>query len=343
MSLHIQEGVLRSFVAQVLRQCGVPDADAEVAADVIITANLLGIDSHGVVRLSHYVRRLENGTINAEPNINLERTAKAVGIVDGDDGLGHVVASKAVQFAAEIAAESGTASVAIKRSSHFGIAGYYVRKLVENGLAGMATTSSDAFLIPFGGTTAFFGTNPIAYGFPTSGPPVVLDMATTSIPYGKIVLAQKEGMSIPDDWGFDEEGKPTDDPWAVQGLHPAAGPKGSGMAMVIDIFSNLFPGTAFGPHIVKMYGEMEKKRNLGHFLNAWDITAFVPYDSFIERIDSMIKELHQVKPAEGFDAVYYPGEIEALRMQERRASGIAIEDGLYGELEELGRRLGVLL
>lgn len=343
MSRSIQVKILRSFVEQVLRERGVPEPDAVAAADVIITANLLGIDSHGVVRLTHYVKRLENGTIKAAPDIKVERTAKAVGIVDGDAGLGHVVASRATRFAAEIARDVGTASVAIKGSSHFGIAGYYVRKLAEDGLAGMATTGTDAFLIPFGATKAFFGTNPIAYGFPASQTPVVLDMATTSIPYGKIVLAQKEGEKIPEDWGFNAEGKPTTDPWAIKGLHPAAGPKGSGMAMVIDIFSSLFPGTAFGPHIVQMYGEMDKQRNLGHFISAWDISAFVPLASFMERIDTMIEELHALTPADGFDSVLFPGEIEAIRMKQRVMSGIPIEDGLYNELEELGGRLEVPL
>jgi ureidoglycolate dehydrogenase (NAD+) len=341
VSQRIPEGILRSFVEKVFERRGIPDQDARTAADVIIAANLLGVDTHGVVRLSHYVRRLENGTIKAEPNITVERPAKAVGIVDGDNGLGHIVTARATDLAAEIAGDVGTASVAIRGSSHFGIAGYYVRKLIESGYAGMATTSSDAFLIPFGATKAFFGTNPIAYGFPASKTPVVLDMATTSIPYGKVVLAQKEGKPIPDNWGFDASGKPTSDPWAITGLHPAAGPKGSGMAMVIDIFSNLFPGTAFGPHIAGMYSEMETPRNLGHFISAWDISAFVPLDSFIERIDSMIEELHDLKPADGFDSVLYPGEIEAIRMQQRKTSGIPIDDGLYQELEELGTRLGV--
>lgn len=328
---------------RVFERRGVPGQDAKTAADVIIAANLLGVDTHGVVRLSHYVRRLENGTINAEPNIKIERPAGAVGIVDGDNGLGHVVTARAAELATEIVGDAGTATVAIKGSSHFGIAGYYVRKLTESGYAGMATTSSDAFLIPFGGTKAFFGTNPIAYGFPASKTPVVLDMATTSVPYGKVVLAQKEGKPVPDDWGFDAAGKPTTDPWAITGLHPAAGPKGSGMAMVIDIFSNLFAGTAFGPHIVGMYSEMDTPRNLGHFLSAWDISAFVPLESFVERIDAMIEELHAQKPADGFDTVLFPGEIEAMRMQQRKISGIPIDDGLYQELEELGTRLGVSL
>ena len=336
MSQNVSEQVLRTYVAGVLKARDLTDSDAQAATDVIVTANLLGIDSHGVVRLSHYVERLENGTIKAKPNIKLLRPAKAVGIVEGGDGLGHVTTYRATEFADEIARDAGTASVAIRGSSHFGIAGYYVRKLASVGLAGMATTSSDAFLIPFGGTQAFFGTNPIAYGFPSSGVPVVLDMATSTVPYGKLVLAQKEGESIPDTWGFDGHGKPTTDPWEIKGLHAIAGPKGSGLAMTIDIFSNLFPGTAFGPHIAKMYGDMDKPRKLGHFISAWDISAFVPLDTFRSQIDKMIKELHAMKPAEGFESVLFPGEIEAIRMVKRQAAGIPIEDGLFEELDQLG-------
>ena len=329
------------FAASVFTACGLTDEDAAVAAEVVVNANVFGIDTHGVVRLSHYARRLENGTIRPRPEIRLERTAPSVGIVHGGDGLGHVTASKATLFAAEICGEAGTASVTVRESSHFGIAGHYVRKLTSAGLAGMATTSSDAFLIPFAGTKPFFGTNPIAYGFPTSGVPVVLDMATTSIPYGKVVLAQREGRPIPEDWGFDADGKPTTDPSRIAGLHPVAGPKGSGLAMVIDIFSSLFSGMAFGPHIVPMYGDMERPRKLGHFISAWDIGRFVDKADFIRRLDAMIEELHAIPAAEGFDRVLFPGEIEAIRAEERMRQGVPLEEGLLDELSGLGARLGI--
>ncbi|MFW6262070.1 MAG: Ldh family oxidoreductase, partial [Spirochaetota bacterium] len=179
---------LSGFVEKAFVARGVPADDAATATAVIVSANLKGIDTHGVVRLPHYVRRLENGTVKARPRITADSRAPGVAVVDGDDGLGHVVMHRAVDRAVEIAQTVGVASVAVKGSSHFGTAGYYVEELTRNGCAGMVTTSSDAFQAPFGAAAAFFGTNPIAFGFPTSGHPLILDMATTSVPFGKLAL-----------------------------------------------------------------------------------------------------------------------------------------------------------
>ena len=343
----VEEQRLRGFVTDVLEKRSVAKADAEVVADVLLTANLCGIDSHGIVRLSHYVDRLENGTLNPKPDIIFEQTSPTTGVIDGDDGLGHLVTFRAYERLAELTKSSGTGAVVIKRSSHFGIAGYYVRRLVEHGFAGLAMTPSDAFLIPFGGTKPFFGTNPLAIGFPrpvVAGEklaPIVLDMATTEIPFGKIIIAQKEGKPIPKEWGFDAQGKPTSDPDKIVGLHPIAGPKGSGLAMMIDLFCSVLSAQAFGPHINKMYREMEGKRNLGHFLAAWDLSRFRPLDELQADLGAMVSELHEMPPAEGFDRVYYPGEIEGNRITDYTANGIPVDEGVLEDLEALAERLGV--
>jgi len=216
-------------------------------------------------------------------------------------------------------------------------------RLVRQGFAAMLTTATDAFLVPHGGSRPFFGTNPLSVGFPAPSTPLILDMATTSIPWGKLALAQKEGRKVPPDWGVDEHGKPCEDPSLIRGLHPIAGPKGSGLAMVVDVLSNLFSGMAFGPHIVKMYGDMESPRGLGHFLSVWDIERFVPLDEFRRRMGEMIDELHRLPPAAGFERVLYPGEVEFFTREKREREGIPIEPGLYAELLELGRSSGVEL
>jgi len=294
-----------------------------------------------VVRLAHYVRRLHNGTIKARPTITFEKRVPSLGIVDGGDGLGHVVTWRACDEAMRLAEESGSGVIGIRNSSHFGMSAFYINRLVSNGYIGMAMTDTDAFLIPFGGRKAFFGTNPIAIGFPTDGIPLILDMATTSIPYGRIELAKREGREIPPDWGLDAEGNPTTDPNAIAGLHPIAGPKGSGLAMVIGIFCSVLTAMPWGPHINKMYGEMEGRRELGHFILALDLKRLMPLDAFRQRLGEMIAELHQVPPVEGFSQVYYPGEVEGERRARRRAEGIPIDPGLYQELAELGQRFKV--
>ena len=332
---------LVAYVQGVLGAAGVPPEDAAVVADCLTMANLSGVDSHGVVRLAHYVRRLHNGTIKARPTITFEKRAPSLGIVDGGDGLGHVVTWRACDEAMRLAEESGSGVIGIRNSSHFGMAAFYINRLVSNGYIGMAMTDTDAFLIPFGGRKAFFGTNPIAIGFPTDGIPLILDMATTSIPYGRIELAKREGREIPPDWGLDAEGNPTTDPNAIAGLHPIAGPKGSGLAMVIGIFCSVLTAMPWGPHINKMYGEMEGRRELGHFILALDLKRLMPLDAFKQRLGEMIAELHQVPPVEGFSQVYYPGEVEGERRARRRAEGIPIDPGLYQELAELGQRFNV--
>lgn len=332
---------LLSFVQGVLGTVGVPLEQAAIVADCLVTANLSGIDSHGVVRLAHYVTRLENGTIKARPELRFEKKAASLGILNGDDGLGHVVTYHACTRAMELAEESGSGVVVVRNSSHFGMTGYYVERIVRHGYMGMVTSATDAFLIPYGARKPFYGTNPLAVGFPTPGVPVILDMATTSIPYGKVALAKTEGQSIPPDWGFDEEGHPTTDPNRIVGLHPIAGPKGSGLAMIVDILSSVLTGMPWGPYINKMYGEMGEPRKLGHFVMALDVTRLMPLEMFERRLGDMLQEFTALAPAEGFERVYYPGQIEGLRRQKREAEGIPIDPGLFQELTELGKRLDV--
>jgi len=332
---------LFAFVQRVLMGCGVPESDAYVVADCLTTANLSGMDSHGVVRLAHYVARLENGSIAARADTRLTQSSPSTGIMNGGDGLGHVVTYRACDEAMRMASESGTGVVAVGDSSHFGMTGFYILRLVAAGYIGMMMTATDAFLVPFGARKPVFGTNLLAIGFPTDGIPVILDMATTSIPYGKVALAKVEGREIPSTWGLDAEGNPTTDPSAIAGLHPIAGPKGSGLAMIIDIFCSLLSGMPFGPHINSMYGEMDAPRKLGHFVLAMDVERFMPLAQFKARLDQMLSEFGELPTADGFDKIYYPGQIEGERREKRRAEGIPIAPGLCAELSELGARFGV--
>ncbi len=332
---------LLMFVQKVLMSTGVPEDDARIVAECLVTANLSGVDTHGVVRLAHYICRLQNGSIRTQPKIRTERKSATMSVVDGGDGLGHVVTQHACRVAVEQGRAAGTATVVVKNSSHFGMTGYYIRHLAEDGFAAMMMTATDAFLIPFGAARPFFGTNPIAIGFPTNSIPLILDMATTSIPYGRVALAKTEARSIPLEWGLDKDGRPTDDPNQVAGLHPFAGHKGSGLAMVIDIFCNLLSGMPFGPHINKMYGNLDAPRKLGHFITVWDIAQLLPLQHFKARMSQMIEELHDLPPAEGVQRVYYPGEIEGLSREQQAAKGIPIGPGLHAELKSIGKQFNV--
>lgn len=338
---HVTQQQLEDFVVKVLAAVGVPQTDGRIVAECLVMANLSGIDSHGVVRLAHYIRRLENGTIKAQPEMKFTQTASTMGFLDGGDGLGHVVTYHACTHAMEMAAVHGNGVVSIGNSSHFGMAAYYALRMLSQGYIAMVMTATDRMLVPFGARKSFFGTNPICFGFPSDGIPVILDMASTSIAWGKIALAKVEGQSIPASWALDADGNPTTDPAAVAGLHPIAGPKGSGLAMVIDIFCSLLAGMPWGPHINRMYAEMDQRRQLGHFVWALDVRTLMPLEIFKAQLAQMVKELTSLPTAEGFERVYYAGEIEGLRREQRKAAGIPVEPGLYSELAAIGAAYGV--
>jgi len=342
-TVRISVDTLSKFVVDVLHASDVPKDDAAIIADCLLTANLSGVDSHGVVRLAHYVERLNNGTIKSKPDIRFEQRAPALAYLNGDDGMGHVVSNHAVTKAMELAAKAGIGAVSVGNSSHFGMAAFYALRMAEKGFVSICMTPTDRLLIPFGARKPFFGSNPICFGFPTDGVPVVLDMATTSIPYGKIALAAVEGRAIPNDWACDTDGNPTTDPAKAVGLHPAAGPKGSGLAMIIDIFGSLLAGMPWGPHINQMYGEMDSPRKLGHFFMAIDLKRFIPLDQFKVSLTDMLESINVQQPADGFERVMYPGQPEGECRRRRAKNGIPLNSGLFEELVELGRVSGVSL
>lgn len=332
---------LRTYGEAVLAACGVPADDAATVVDCLLYANLSGVDSHGIIRLPHYVRRLSTRTINATPTVTFDQPRPTILRVDGDDGLGHAVTKRAVDKAIPVCREEGSVTIVIGNSSHFGMAGWYLRSITEAGFVGMVTTHTDVRIVPHNARKPFAGTNPIAFGFPTQGEPFVLDFATTKVSFGKIALARTENRSIPDDWGYDEHGDPTTDPHALEGMQPIASYKGSGLAMVIDLFSSMFSGMPYGPHINRMYEELDAPRKLGHFITLWDIGALVPVADVRARMEQYIKELHALPKQDPEQPLYFPGEPEAVRRAERMQNGIPIEPGLVGELSDLGSNLGV--
>jgi len=340
---HVAYEALKQFVRSALERYSVPAEDAAMVAECLLYANLSGVDSHGIVHLGHYLRRLANGTIKATPNITYSSPRPAMLRVDGDDGLGHVVTARAIDCGVNICRNQGSVAIVVENSSHFGMAAYHVRRFTDANLAGMIMTHTDARIVPTGARTPFVGTNPIAFGFPAVGEPVVLDIATSSVPFGKISVAATEGRSIPADWGLDKEGEPTTDPRKVVGLHPIAGHKGSGLAVVVDLFCSMFSGMPFGPHINRMFEDLNAPRKLGHFIALWDIEALVPIEDFKRRINDYIGELHALPRRDEAVPLYFPGELEASKRAERLRSGIPIEAGLLQELVALGQRLEINL
>jgi ureidoglycolate dehydrogenase (NAD+) len=316
-----------------LQEAGVPANHADIVADVLIHADARGVTSHGVLRTEHYVKRVQEGGLNVNPNFSVKDTGPVTAIFDGDDGLGHVVSKYAMDHAIQLAKKNGVGMVSVINSSHCGALSYFVNQAAEANLVGMAMTQTDKVVVPFGGAEPYFGTNPIAYGFPASKhKPVILDMATSNVAFGKVLHAREAGTAIPGDWGVDSIGRPSTDPNEVVALLPFAGPKGYGLAMVVDIMSGIMTGSAFGPHITPMYGSYNEMRKLGHFFCVVNPAMFTDPQSFLANMDQMIDEIHEAKPSEGFSRVMVPGEPEQLREEERIKNGVPVTQTVYDYL-----------
>ena len=320
---------LEAFTAACLEKLGVGSADARLVAETLVAANLRGVDSHGVVRLPHYATRLRNGTVNARPSITARRTGPSTALVEGDAGMGQLVAARAMREAIALAKESGAGAVVARNSSHCGACAWFVEMAVKEGLIGVALTHTDSIMVPPGMKRIFLGSNPIAFG----APGVIIDMSTTHVAWGKILVARQEGKSIPPDWGIDADGRPTTDPHRVVGLAPTGGHKGYALATMVEILCAQLAGVPFGRHVTKMYGELDKPRNLGHFMLALDVARFTARERFAQDIGAFLQEIE----AEGALA---PGDPERRSAERRRSEGIPLGSTLE-ELNALAAELGV--
>ncbi len=270
---------LRMLVADKLVSAGLNRPHAELTADVLVSADSRGVHSHGVIRTEHYVKRLITGSLNPSPNFTFRKIRSGSGIFNADGGMGHVASVEAMTRAVEMAPETGIAMVGIEDSSHCGALSYFVSRATEKGMIGIALVQTDKCVSPFGGIKPFFGTNPIAFGFPCQKhPDVIIDMATSHVAYGKILHAREKNIEIPPEWGLDENGHPTTDPHSVRGISPLGGYKGYALGMAIDVLTGVLLGARFGPHITAMYGDYERRRHLAALMIAIDPSTYTEAD-----------------------------------------------------------------
>jgi len=337
----VDAGQLKGFIQRILSAAGLCEANARIVADSITTAELFGFNSHGVIRIPHYIKRLRIGSLNGNPDIRVVQQMGNTAIVDGDHGMGHAVAFFAMQEALRLA-ESGIGFVGVKKSSHFGIAGYTAMQALQKDMIGIVVSHTDASVIPYGGKRPAVGTNPLAVAVPTDREyPVLLDMATSAASLGKILVAKSKGEQIPPDWAVDEEGIPTTDPQRVKYLMPMAGPKGYALALIFDILSGPLTGALFGKKLPLMYGDYDKHRELGHFIGAIKIANFVPVDEFKKNVGMMIDDIHDTPAAPGFDRVLIPGEKEYLTRLQYEKEGIPIPSETLKDLQTSAHELGL--
>ncbi|MCP1344463.1 MULTISPECIES: Ldh family oxidoreductase [unclassified Halomonas] len=340
---------LLDFVCQVLTSLGVPECEAELVSESLVDADLKGVHSHGVVRLPIYAERLRAGVINAKPNIKRKREQLGSCIVDGDNGLGHLVGHLAMEVAIDKArANSVPSFVAVEHSNHYGAAGYFVEQATRADMIGFSfTVGAINHMAPWGGREALLGNNPFAIGLPRmqGQPPVILDMACSVAARGKIIVAARNGERIPADWALDLQGRPTTDPIeALKGLvQPVGGPKGYALTLVVGLLSTMLTSALFGSGLRHLYEDLENEQNSGHLMGVLPINLFTAPEAFSERMSQVSYEIHNAEKASGVEEIYLPGEREHLSRERAIRDGVPLGTGVIEDLKACGRQHGAKL
>ncbi len=349
---------LYAFTHSIFKSIGCTEEHAATATVGLLAADLRGIDSHGVARLSGYVRLWEAKRVNAKPDIRIVHETPSTAVVDGDAGLGLVVAPFAMQVAIEKAKRVGTGWVSVRNSNHFGIAGHHAMMALEQDMIGMAMTNGSALVAPTFSIERMLGTNPVAVAIPAGNqPPFVADFATTTAANGKLEILQRKNADAPTGWVQDKEGNPSTDANILRkqgSMLPLGGDrehgshKGYALGSIVDIFSAVLSGASYGPWAPPFPAYVPIPENmpgagLGHFLGAMRIDAFRPAQDFKKHMDNWIERFRLAKPAEGYEKVLIPGdperEMESTRMQE----GIPLEDSVVADLKSVAAKYSLTL
>lgn len=335
---------LEQYITRLFSNAGVPDHYAHIVAESLVQADLRGVDSHGVVRAKIYLERLEAGMVNPHADIEIVNQTEAMALVDGHNNYGAVIGSKALDLSLQNAKQYGASIVGVKNSNHFGTCAYYALKAIRQDCVLLVMSNASQTMPPTGGIRPFIGTNPLAVGVPSGDElPFILDMATSVVARGKIIVSAQKNEPIPQGWAVDKHGNPTTDPHEalVGSVLPVGGAKGYGLSMFIDILSGVLTGAGFGQYVNNMYENWEQPQNVGHLFITVDINRFMPIDLFKVRMDTYIRELKAEPKAPGVTEILIPGEIEHRLTLERTSNGIKLPSALIQELKALGDKYGV--
>jgi LDH2 family malate/lactate/ureidoglycolate dehydrogenase len=344
---------LHQFAISIFKKMNCSDAHAMLAANALLSADLRGIDSHGIARLSGYVRLWEVKRVNATPTIQIVHETPSTAVLDGDQGLGLVVAQEAMKIAIAKAEKVGTGWVSVQNSNHFGIAGYHAMLALEHNMIGVAMTNASPLVAPTFSIDKMLGTNPIAVAAPAgSQPPFVADLATTTAANGKLEILQRKNEETPAGWVQDQSGHSTTDAHILKkggALLPLGSDrehgshKGYALGAMVDLFSALLSGANYAPWVppfpayVPMPAQQPGK-GIGHFIGAMRIDAFRPADEFKKDMDHWIEGFRNARPMEGHSQVLVPGDPERIAEQERLQDGISLHEEVVKDLHELGAR-----
>ncbi len=349
----VSKDELSDFVVSIFVKLGVPKHDAEIVAENLIMADLMGVESHGVQRLKRYVDGIKAGAVKVNPDIKVIVDRPSMALLDGDEALGQVVAHRAMRMAISKAKGEGNgiAVVGVKNSNHYGIAGYYALMAAREDIIGMSMTTSRPLVAHTGSVEKFIGTNPIALAAPVEGEePFLLDMATSVVPSGKIEVYRRKNKKIPDGWAIDSRtGEITNDPNLALSSEGAilplgglgellGGHKGYGLAVMVDILSGVLMGAVWSKHVG---GTSDKHSDVGHFFMAIDPDIFVGREEFKKSMKKMLQELRDAKKHPQFDRIWTHGEKGFLTAATRNKIGVPIYKKVFAEMNEIAKELGV--
>ena len=336
---------LEEFTASVMRALGLPLEDAATVAALMVDADMQGSDGHGVIRLAPYAKRILAGGINLNPDIKVIQERTAMALVDGDNGMGHLVMKKATELAIHKARTAGIAWVGSRLSNHAGPASLYARMALQHDMIGLYFAVGNAnHLPPWGGLDMLLSTNPIAAAIPTlNEAPVVLDMATTVAAYGKVKAKAQRGEMMPEGWMIDRQGKPLLDPTKSEEgfLLPIGGYKGYGLSLIVGILAGTLNGAAMGSQVIDFNKDFSTTTNTGQAIAIMDPSAFGDITEFKQNVDTLVRELRGSERMPGVDRIWLPGEQSHEKRLSNEAQGILLAPSLMKQLNDLSAQLNI--
>lgn len=346
-SRNVDSENVRSFVYTCLKKAGADNPSAEAVARSLEGASLRGVDSHGVRLLPHYIKALTGGRINGSPKLSYDRLSGSTGRLDADDGFGHLAGYRAIEEGVRLAEENGIGAVTVINSSHFGAAGSYTLSAAESGYIAIAVCNADKIVLPYDGLIPFHGTNPISFAAPVAEErPYLFDMATSSIPFNRVLLYQAIGCGLPPDVAVDEHGNMTTDAMQTSALLPAGGEgfgfKGAGLAGMCEVLSSALTGMAFSNHLLNMGGtDYTTRRHLGHFFLVLKPEAFIDPALYSELMAGYLADMRS-QPARPNTRVMAPGDREWAEEALRLKEGIPFDPFVWNEFTELAEILDLV-
>ena len=331
---------LRDFVVEVLGCLSVPLPDATTTADCLVSADLEGHASHGVIRLPFYANRLRQGLVTPQPVMRVIAERAAAATLDAGNGLGPVAGTRAMELAIAKARHTGVGVCAVRASNHLGALSYYVKQAATQGLIGLSVTNTPPAMAPPGGRQPFLGTNPIAAAIPTSSHPIVIDLATSQVARGRILAAARAGEAIPQGWALDAVGRPTTatGPALAGSLVPLGGAKGFSLALLVEILSSLLSGAGIGPEVSGTFAPSDQPSNVGHCMIALDPAAFG--GGFLSRADQLCLGIRSAPAVDAATPIRMPGDRALSERTDRELEGINLPEPVIADLRDLAATVG---